>query len=89
VLALELLDEEVDKTVIEIFPAEANVISSSFDLENTLFDGQNIKIENQHVPFANDFLKTVGDGSGSRFINDLGKVETGDGSSVACCESLE
>ena len=44
VLALELLDEVVDKTVIEILTTKVSITSGGLDFEDTL-DGQEGNIE--------------------------------------------
>ena len=44
-LALELLDEVVDETVIEILTTKVSVTSGGLDFEDTLLDGQEGNIE--------------------------------------------
>jgi hypothetical protein len=39
VLALELLDEVVDETVIEVLTTQVSVTGSGLDLEDTILDG--------------------------------------------------
>ena len=59
VLALELLDEVVDETVVEVFTTKVGVTSGGLDLEDTLLDGQerdiegtSTEIEDENVAFA-------------------------------------
>ena len=85
VLALELVDEVVDQTVVEVLTTQVSVTGSGLDLEDTLLDGQerNIestttKIEDQNVALTLDLLvKTVGNGSGSGLVDNTEDVETG------------
>jgi len=90
VLSLELLGEVVDKSVIEIFTTQVSVTSGGFDLEDTVFDGENgdikgsaTKIEDEDVSLGADLLvKTVSDGSSGRLVDDTEDVETGNGTGV-------
>ena len=45
VLSLELLNKVVDHPVIEILSSQMGVTSGGFDLEDSVFDGQNGHIE--------------------------------------------
>ena len=90
VLALELLNEVVDKAVVEIFTTKMGITSSGLDLENTLLDGQerNIEsssseIENQNIAFADDLLvETVGNSGSSGLVDDTEHVHAGNGPSI-------
>ena len=90
VLALELVDEVVDQTVVEVLTTQVGVTSSGLNLEDTLLDGQkrNIEsttteIEDQNVALTLDLLvKTVCNGSGGGLVNDTEDVETGNETGV-------
>ena len=90
VLALELVDEVVDQTVVEVLTTQVSVTGSGLDLEDTLLDSQerNIegtttKIEDQNVALTLDLLvKTVSNGSGSGLVDDTEDVETGNETGV-------
>lgn len=83
VLALELIDEVVDQTVVEILTTQVSVTGSRLDLEDTLLNGQerNIEgttteIEDEDVALTLDLLiETVGNGSGGRLVDDSENVE--------------
>ena len=88
-LALELLDEVVDETVIEILTTKVSVTSGGLDLEDTLLNGQkghiegsSTKIEDQDVALTLGLRdEIVGDKSGCGLVDDTEDVETGDGAS--------
>jgi len=90
VLSLELLGEVVDESVVEIFTAQVSVTSSGFDLEDTIFNGEDgdiegstAKIEDEDVSLGADLLvKTVGDGGSGGLVDDTEDVKTGDGTGV-------
>ena len=89
-LALELLDEVVDETVIEILATKVSVTSGCLDFEDALLDGQkgdiegsSAEIEDENVPLAGGLLvETVGNGSSGGLVDDTEDVETGNGSCV-------
>mmetsp|Transcript_27016 Transcript_27016/g.45224 ORF Transcript_27016/g.45224 Transcript_27016/m.45224 type:complete len:293 (-) Transcript_27016:213-1091(-) len=88
-LALELLSEVIDKTVIEIFSTQMSVTSSGLHFENTLLDGKKrhiesstTKIEDQNVLLRTLLVQTVSNSSGSRLIDDTQNVHTGDNTSI-------
>ena len=89
-LALELLDEVVDETVIEILTTKVNVTSGGLDFEDTFpVDGQegNIEsssseIEDEDVALTNGLIETVGDSSSSGLIDDTEDAKARDGTSV-------
>ena len=88
-LALELLDEVVDETVIEILTTKVSVTSGGLDFVDTLLDDQegNIEspasyIEDGDVAFTSGLLiETVGDSS-RRLVDDTEDVDTRDGTGV-------
>jgi len=90
VLSLELLGEVVDESVVEIFTTQVSVTSSGFDLEDTIFNGEDgdiegstAKIEDEDVSLGADLLvKTVGDGGSGGLVDDTEDVNTGDGTGV-------
>ena len=90
VLALELVDEVVDETVVEVLTTQVSVTSSGLDLEDTLLNGQEgdiesttTKIEDEDVALTLGLLvETVGDGSSSGLVDDTEDVETSNETSV-------
>ena len=82
-LSLELIDEVVDKTVVEVLTTQVSVTGGRLDLEDTLLDGEErdiesttTKIEDEDVALTlNLLVKTVGNGSGSRLVDDTEDVE--------------
>ena len=77
VLALELLYEVVDETVIEILTIQVVITDSNLDFEDTLFDRQErdiegsfSEIEDEDVALTRHLVKTVCDGGCSRLIDD-------------------
>jgi hypothetical protein len=86
VLALELLGEVVDETVIEILTSQVSVTSSGLDLEDTILNGEegdiessSSKIEDENIALTRSLLvETVGDSSGSWLVDDTEDVETSD-----------
>ena len=63
VLALELVDEVVDQTVVEVLTTKMSVTSSGLDLEDTLLNGEQrhiegtaTQIEDEDVALALAFL---------------------------------
>merc|ERR1719291_1188543 len=92
VLSLELIAEVTNHPVIEIFTSQMSVSSSRFDLENTIFDGQDrhikgttTKIEDAHVLLSLSvslLVQTVGDGGSGGFVDDSENVKSSDDSSI-------
>ena len=92
VLALELVHEVVDQTVVKVLTTQVSVTSSGLDLEDALLNGEqgNIEgtttqVENEHVALALDFLvKTIGNGSSGWLINDTHNIQARNDSSILC-----
>src|SRR5690606_2564043 len=90
VLALELLGEVVDETVVEVLTSQVSVTSSGLDLEDTILNGKerdiessSSKIEDENVALARSLsVETVGDGSGSWLVDDTEDVEASDETGV-------
>jgi hypothetical protein len=90
VLALELLDEVVDETVVEVLTTQVSVTSGGLDFEDTLLDGEerniessSTEIEDEDVALALDLLvETVGDGGSGGLVDDTEDVHSGDGTGV-------
>ena len=90
VLSFEFVYEVVDKSVVEVLTTQVSVTSGRLDLEDTLLDGEerNIegtatKIEDEDVALALDLLvEAVGNGSGSRLVDDTEDVQAGDETSI-------
>ena len=86
VFAFELVNEVVNKSVVEILTTQMGVTSGGLDLEDTLLDGQegNIEssssqIEDEDVALTlNLLVETVCNGGSSRLVDDTEDVETGD-----------
>ena len=95
-LALELLDEVVDETVIEILTTKVSVTSGGLDLEDTLLDGQerdiegtSTEIENEDVALTGGLLvETVGDGGRRGLVDDTEDVKARNGTCVLGCLTL-
>jgi hypothetical protein len=89
-LALELVAEVVDETVVEVLTTKVSVTSSGLDLEDTLLNGEerhiegsSTKIEDEHVLLTLLLLvKTVGNGGSSGLVDDTEDVEAGDQTSI-------
>ena len=85
-LALEFLGEVVNKTVVKVLTTQVSVTSSGLDLEDTLLNGKKrdiegttTKIEDEDVALTlNLLVKTVGNGSGGRLVDDTEDVEASD-----------
>jgi len=96
VLALELVHEVVDQTVVKVLTTQVSVTSSGLDLEDALLNGEqgNIEgtttqVENEHVALALLLLvKTIGDGSGSRLVDDTEDVQASNKTGVLGCLAL-
>jgi hypothetical protein len=90
VLALELVGEVVDETVVKVLATQVGVSGSRLDLEDTLLDGQErdiecttSKIEDEDVALTLSLLiKTVGNGSGCGLVDDTEDVEASNETSV-------
>ncbi|KAI3485069.1 hypothetical protein L1887_51742 [Cichorium endivia] len=90
VLALELLDEVVDETVVKVLTTKVGVTSGGLDLEDTLLDGEerdiegtSTKIEDEDVLLTLGLLvETVSDGGGSGLVDDAHHVEARDDTGI-------
>jgi len=92
---LVAFDQVVHYAVVEIFTTEMSVTSSCQDLKDTVVDREERNIKGTTTEIVDDDLglalllvKTVGDSSGGRFINDTEDVKTGDRSGILCCLAL-
>ena len=82
-LALELVAEVVDKTVVKVLTTKVSVTSSGLDLEDTLLNGKERDIEGTSTKIEDEdvlltlllLVKTVGNGSGSGLVDDTENVE--------------
>lgn len=90
ILSLELINEVVNKTVVEIFATKVSVTGGRLDLEDTLLDGQErhiesaaTQVEDEHVALTLMLLvQTVGDGGSGRLVDDTEDVQTGNETGV-------
>ena len=89
VLALEVGEEVVNHSVIEILSSQVGISGSGLDLEDSLFNGKkrdiegtSSQIENEDVLFVSLLVQTVGDGGSGRFVDNTKDVESRDGSSI-------
>jgi hypothetical protein len=90
VLALELLHEVVDETVIKVLTTQMGVTGGGLDFEDTLLDGKerdiegsSAEIENEDIALARDLLvKTVGDCSGGGLVDDTEDIHASNGTGV-------
>ena len=79
----EFVNKVVNETVVEVLATQVSVTGSSLDLEDTFLNGQerdiessSTKIEDEDIAFSSHLLvKTVGDSSGSRFVDDTKDIE--------------
>jgi hypothetical protein len=88
-LLLVGFDQVVDDTVVEIFTTKVSITSSSQDFEDTVVDGKkgniegsSTKIVDNDLGFTRLLVKTIGDGSSGRLINDTKDLETSDSSGI-------
>ena len=96
VLALELLDEVVNETVVEVLTTQVSVTSSRLDGEDTTSDvkegdieSTTTQVEDQDVLLLGRLrVKTVGDGSSGGLVDDTENLETSDGTGVLGSETL-
>lgn len=79
----------VHDSLIEIFSSEMGVSWGGHHLKDSIVNGEDwdiegssSKIEDQNVLFTGFFVKTIGNGGSSGFIQDSDDVKTGDGSGV-------
>mmetsp|Transcript_89975 Transcript_89975/g.176154 ORF Transcript_89975/g.176154 Transcript_89975/m.176154 type:complete len:251 (-) Transcript_89975:41-793(-) len=79
----------LDEAVIEVFSSQVCVTSSGFNLEDALLDGKkrhiegsSSKIEDKHVLLGTLLVKTVGNGSGGRLVDDTKHVKTRDDTGI-------
>jgi hypothetical protein len=88
VLALELLNEVVNETVVEALTTQVSVTGGGLNLEDTLFDhsqegdieSSSTKIENEDVALAVDhFVKTISDSASGGLIDDTKDVHSRNG----------
>mmetsp|Transcript_6983 Transcript_6983/g.13721 ORF Transcript_6983/g.13721 Transcript_6983/m.13721 type:complete len:466 (-) Transcript_6983:90-1487(-) len=92
VLALELLDEVGNETVIEILTTEMGITGSGLNLKNTLINGQkrNIEgtateIEDKDVALTNSgglLVETVGNSGSSGLVDNTENLKTSDGTGI-------
>ena len=89
-LLLELLNAELDEDVIEIFSSEMGVSVGSFDLEDTILNGEEgdiegttTEIEDKDVSLLSIlFVETVSNGGSGGLVDDSLDVHSSDGSSI-------
>merc|ERR1719282_1489438 len=90
VFPLELINEVVDKTVVEVLATKMGVTSSRLDLEDTLLNGKErhiesttTQVEDEHVaPTLVLLVQTVGDSGSGRLVDDTENVQAGNETSV-------
>ena len=90
VFAFELLDEVVDKSVVEVHATQVRVTCGGLDLRDTLLDGQegyiegsSTEIKDQDIAFASGpHVKTVRDGGSGGLVDDTEDVQATDGTRV-------
>ena len=90
VFPLELVCEVVDETVVEVLTTQVSVTSGGLDLEDTLLNCQEgdiecttSQVEDEDVALTLSLLvKTVGNGSSGRLVDDTEDVEAGNETSV-------
>merc|ERR1719336_1146003 len=90
ILALEVLQAEIDDPVVKIFPAEMGISGSGLDLENPIFDRQQRHIEstashvvNQNIPFSTALLvQAIRNRCSCWLVNDAQDVHPRDRASI-------
>ncbi|RMZ17688.1 hypothetical protein D0860_00318 [Hortaea werneckii] len=90
VFPLELINEVVDKTIVEVLATKVGVTSSGLDLEDTLLNGKErhiesatTQVEDEHVALTLVLLvQTVGDSGSGRLVDDTEDVQTGNKTGV-------
>lgn len=90
ILALELVNKVVDKTVVEVLATQVGVAGGGLDLEDALLDGQKrhiegttTQVEDEDVALALDLLvETVSDSGSGRFVDDTQNVEARNKTSI-------
>ena len=96
VLPLELLDEVVDETVVEVLTTKVSVTGGGLDGEDTTSDVEKrdierstTKIEDEDVLLcARLTVETVGDGSGGGLVDDTEDIEASNGTGIFRGETL-
>ena len=86
----------LEQRVVKVFTTEMGVTGSSLDRENFALDGKKGDIESSTSQVENEdiallfglLIKTVGNGSGSGFVDDSEDFETGNGTRVLGSETL-
>ena len=74
--------------VVKVFTTRMGITCRGQDLEDTITDGEKGNIESSTTEIVDDDLrfttlvKTVGDGSSGRLVNDTEDLETGNGTSI-------
>jgi hypothetical protein len=90
ILEFEFLDKMVDETVVEVLSPQVSITYSGLDLEDTILNGLegNIKgssseTKDENVTLTTDLLiKTVGDSSSSRVVDDAEDVHGQNGTGI-------
>ncbi|GIX63597.1 NAD-specific glutamate dehydrogenase [Babesia caballi] len=86
----EVTDTVLDQKVVKVLTSEVGVTGGGLDFENTVLNGKNgdiesttSQVEDEHVFLVGTLLvKTVGNGSGGRLVDDTHNVETSNGAGV-------
>mmetsp|Transcript_3890 Transcript_3890/g.5726 ORF Transcript_3890/g.5726 Transcript_3890/m.5726 type:complete len:117 (+) Transcript_3890:976-1326(+) len=86
----------INHSGIKIFTTQMSISSSCFNFKDTIFNSQKTdikstttKIKNKNVLFTSTFfIKTISNGSSSRFIDDSLNLKTSNSSSIFGCLSL-
>ncbi len=90
-LALELLLEVVQQVGVEVLTTKVSVTSGSLDGEDTTLDVQQGDVESTTTQIVDQDVallvrlaraETVGDGSGSRLVDDTENVQASDGTGI-------
>ncbi|VEU37454.1 unnamed protein product [Pseudo-nitzschia multistriata] len=89
VSSLEVGEEVVNHSVIEILSSQVGISGSGLDFEDSFFDGKkrdikgtSSKIENEDILFVSLLVQSVGDGSGGRFVDNTKNIKSGNGSGI-------
>jgi len=94
VFPLELLDEVIDHSAVEVLSTEMSVSGRRLDLEDSILDGQDGDIESSTAEIKDEdvillaggvrilLIEAVSDGGGRGFIDDSEDIQTGNDSCI-------
>ena len=94
-LALEVLQEVIDHSVIEIFSTKMGISSRRLDFKDSILNGEKrdiegttTKIKDQDVLLCSLLVETIRNRSSSRFVDDAHHIQSTDCSGILGCLTL-